>query len=403
MLIETNELLYSVSLALDAVEQELLGAAGNHSKRAAYVAMSIGKKMGMSNNELLDLAACTVLHDNALTEYITTERRKGNNVIPKEEKDNLEFHCSKGEENAQKFPFRGRVAGVIKYHHENFDGSGYFSLAGEEIPLMSRIIRLADNLDATYFLAKIGDKKNNLIKEHVKNNAGVLYDPQIAEYFLQLFDENMIENLKHENINQVIENFAVKDPMEFSYEQVIEISQIFSKIIDFKSPFTLMHSSGIAEKATKLAEFYGLDDDTRNKLTIAAFLHDIGKLTVPNEYLEKPGPLTKEEFEVVKKHVYYTYEILSKITSFKEIAYWAASHHEKLSGNGYYKGYDSDELDFCARIMACVDIYQALTEDRPYRKGMTHEKAMSILYELSNKQEIDSKIVKDIDTLFAEK
>ncbi len=401
MIIETNQLLYAISLALDAVEQQLLGAAGNHSKRAAYIAMNIGGRMGLTETELLDLAACTVLHDNALTEYITVERRKGNNVIPKEVKDNLEFHCERGEINAEGFPFKGNVKGVIKYHHENYDGSGYFGLKGEEIPFMSRIIRISDNIDASFFLGRINEAKLKSIKHHVLTNSGVIYDPEIAKIFLELLNTDMPEQLKSENISKALENFTVKAPVDFTYEEITEIAQIFSRIIDFKSPFTLRHSAGIAEKASKLAEFYNLDYDTCAKLRIAAFLHDIGKLTVPNEYLEKPGPLTDEEFKSVKRHVYYTHEILSKISSFKEIAEWASNHHERLNGKGYFQGHDESQLDFCSRLLACVDIYQALIEDRPYRSGMSHEKAMTILKELSHKGEIDSMVVRDIEQVFA--
>ncbi len=401
MIIETNQLLYAISLALDAVEQELLGAAGNHSKRAAYIAMNIGRRLNFSDWELLDLAACTVLHDNALTEYITVERRKGNNVIPKEVKDNLEFHCERGEINAESFPFKGNVKGVIKYHHENYDGSGYFGLKGEEIPLMSRIIRISDNIDASFFLGRINEAKLKSIKHHVMLNSGVIYDPVVAKIFLELLDTDLPEKLKNENISKALENFTVKAPVDFTYEQVTEIAQIFSKIIDFKSPFTHRHSDGIAEKASKLAQFYNMDYDTASKLRIAAFLHDIGKLTVPNEYLEKPGPLTDDEYRVVKRHVYYTNEILSKVTSFKEIAVWASGHHERLNGTGYCNGYDGSQLDFCTRLLACVDIYQALTEDRPYRSGMSHEKAMGILKELSQKGDIDSTVVNDIEKVFA--
>jgi HD-GYP domain-containing protein (c-di-GMP phosphodiesterase class II) len=121
------------------------------------------------------------------------------------------------------------------------------------------------------------------------------------------------------------------------------------------------------------------DEEKCIKMKIAGLLHDIGKLSIPIEILDKNGKLTPEEFDIIKSHVYYTRIILDKIEDIPDISEWASNHHEKLNGAGYPAGITGAELSEESRILAVCDIYQALTEDRPYRCGLKVEKALSIM------------------------
>lgn len=145
----------------------------------------------------------------------------------------------------------------------------------------------------------------------------------------------------------------------------------------------------------------GFDEDICQKMYIAGALHDIGKVAIGNEILEKPEKLTDEEFKTMKHHAVYTYYILSGIDDFEEIRDWAALHHEKLNGKGYPFGKTADELNKPERIMACIDIYQALTEDRPYKKGLSHDKACGILDDMAQKGFVDSDISNKIRDCFS--
>ena len=178
------------------------------------------------------------------------------------------------------------------------------------------------------------------------------------------------------------------------------IAELFARIIDYKSPFTKDHSIGIAQKAEIMAGHYDLTPAKTEKLYMAGALHDIGKLLVDIEVLEKPGKLDENEYRHIQSHAYETYRLLSKIDGFEEIRDWASYHHEKLNGKGYPFGITADDMTFEMRLLACLDIYQALTEDRPYKAGMHHKKAISILFELAEKGELDANIIKDIDSVF---
>ena len=155
-----NELLISMSYVLDFVEMDVLGVASNHSKRVAYISLAISKQLKLSKEECFDIVALAILHDNGLTEKAL---RGGAKLEPHTKRKFLERfkeHCTIGEENIECFPFMTDVRGVIEFHHENHDGSGFFGLKGDEIPKMSQIISFADNLDTQFNL-----KEDYKIKE----------------------------------------------------------------------------------------------------------------------------------------------------------------------------------------------------------------------------------------------
>lgn len=400
--IDLSQLLFSASMALDAVEQEVLGAVQNHCRRVAYLSVWLGKRLGFSNQQLVSTASYASLHDNALTEYITEQRLKGNKQDIGEIRNDLAYHCIAGEMNLKVFPFPAKEKNVILYHHENMDGSGMFGIKGEEIPLLARILRLADNVDVLYNLALIQDNKRSDVMKHVEENAGGLYDPALVPHFIELIKDNEILNkLSDENIKKSLKDITPVFNEFFSYKEIIEISSLFAHIIDYKSAFTLNHSRGIAEKTKRLAKYYEFDDEKTNKIYIAAFLHDIGKLITPEKILLKPGKLTTEEYEQMKFHVKMTHNILSEIDAIKDIAGWASGHHERLDGSGYFRGSTGDSQDFCTRMLCCVDVYQALVEERPYRAGMNHDEACAILDNQAKEGKLDKRIIQDISRIFS--
>lgn len=154
---------------------------------------------------------------------------------------------------------------------------------------------------------------------------------------------------------------------------LIGILIALTRAIDAKSPWTAGHS----ERVTKFAEAIGrgmnLNEDQMRALTISAILHDIGKIAVPEQILDKPGKLTDEEFAVVKKHSQAGADILSSIPSYETILPGILHHHERWDGTGYPGGIGEKDIPLFARIICVADVYDALTEDRPYRKAWSRE------------------------------
>lgn len=396
-------LMAACSYALDCVEAELVHVTNNHAKRVAYMSVGIAGEMGVKGESLQDLAVCALLHDNALTQYIQEELHNDiSQIAVTNEIPQLGAHCSLGEQNIQSLPFHTNVSGVILYHHENADGSGPFGKKWNEIPLFARIIHLCDLLDISCISNQSADTWKK-IQHFLQKTEGTMFDKECVEAFFKAFSEDNLSMIDDDNLDKMLWDKVPRIEQELSFAQIKAVANFFANIIDYKSPFTSTHSIGVAYCAEKMARFMGFDEETVEKMYLAGALHDIGKVAIGNEILEKPGKLTDEEFQSMKHHAAYSYYILSGIKDFEEIRDWAAFHHERLDGTGYPFGKTAPELNTQERIMACVDIYQALTESRPYKAGMSHEKACSILSDMADKGWIDAEIVKNVRRCFVMK
>jgi HD-GYP domain-containing protein (c-di-GMP phosphodiesterase class II) len=384
-------LIRGIAIALDAVEEELLGATTNHGKRIAALSSVMGKKYGMGENERLVLSSCALLHDNALTEYIRGERGDSD----------LKLHCLYGERNAAMLGMQPGSDGLILYHHERADGMGPFRKKSGQIPAGAEIIAIADTIDVMFKLQRVNSGRLGEIREYVEKNSGRRFSERAAGVFLETLDENMLTALRDENIIDTAENFLPRWNVSTSDSLIMGIADLSIRIIDYKSKFTRKHTSQIACRAWAMAEHYGFDETTRSEFYLAAALHDIGKLMIPVSILEKPGALNDDEFQIIKSHAYKTWEILKDIDGLERICLWASNHHEKLTGEGYPFGKKADALDFPSRLISCLDIYQAVSEERPYHAGRGHSETIAMMKKMSDGGFIDGRIVNDIDGVMA--
>jgi len=179
-----------------------------------------------------------------------------------------------------------------------------------------------------------------------------------------------------------------------STDKLLILCDLFSQIIDSKSPFTATHSHGVAHTAREILQLTGLaSQEDCLKIYIAGLLHDIGKLAVPTEILEKPGALTADEHKEIRRHAAVGLEVLASIPGFKCVRDWGGMHHERLNGQGYPLGLKGDALSLPMRIMAVADVFTALTENRPYRKGMNVLAAIMELWRMAKANELDRNII----------
>jgi HD-GYP domain-containing protein (c-di-GMP phosphodiesterase class II) len=180
---------------------------------------------------------------------------------------------------------------------------------------------------------------------------------------------------------------------EFSIKELVDFSRLICRLIDFKSEFTAAHSSGVAAVAVELSKVTGFSRYERRLIEIAAYLHDVGKLAIPSEILEKQDELTENEWFIMRSHVYYTYQMLEPFDMLRPLSEWASFHQERLNGTGYPFGLKAADLPLGARIMAVADVFTALTEDRPYRKGMDIKSTMEVLQSMVDDGELDNNLV----------
>ena len=167
---------------------------------------------------------------------------------------------------------------------------------------------------------------------------------------------------------------------------ISEFTTAIAKVIDMKDSYTNGHSFRVAKYTAMLARELGCDDETVEKYYRIALLHDVGKIGIPKSVLNKPGKLTEEEYEVIKSHAAKGYDVLKDITVMPELAIGAQSHHERPDGRGYPNHLKSGEIPRVAQIIAVADCFDAMYSNRPYRRRMNFEKAVSIIREVSGTQ-----------------
>jgi putative nucleotidyltransferase with HDIG domain len=172
--------------------------------------------------------------------------------------------------------------------------------------------------------------------------------------------------------------------------------------VDNKDHYTRRHSEDVCELAVALAGRLGLSHETQRALRIAALLHDVGKIGVPDHILRKPGALTEEEFEAFKQHVVIGRLIIKEIPDLSEVIAAVATHHERLDGSGYPDGLKGDQIPLLGRILAVADSYSAMTIDRPYRKALTLGEAVAELH-LAARGRLDPLLVSHFIQMVAEK
>lgn len=219
------------------------------------------------------------------------------------------------------------------------------------------------------------------ITEKIKSLTGNKFHPRLVEAFLDLAEKEYfwLDLVFSESPILFLEDRILLEKVHLDINEIVDLTNVFSQIIDFQSRFTVTHSASVAASAQKIAKLSGFTKEEHLLIKIGGFLHDLGKLAVPKEILEAPRKLTSDEFNVIRSHPYFTYRILDKIPAFKKINQWASYHHEKINGKGYPFHLTGNEMDLGSKIMGVADVFTAITEDRPYRKGMSEKESLKIL------------------------
>ena len=170
--------------------------------------------------------------------------------------------------------------------------------------------------------------------------------------------------------------------------------------IDSKDHYTRAHCESTAEYAVTLAQEIGLSPSAQRTLRLAALLHDVGKICIPDDILRKPGRLTREEFAVIKHHVSIAENLIVDVPNAEEVRKIARHHHEHFDGSGYPDGLQGEEIPFLARLLALSDAFSAMTLNRPYRKSLPRTEAYAELQRVAGAQ-LDPELVKAFGRVIA--
>ena len=297
------------------------------------------------------------------------QRRRSESIIS--------LRCDRSARILRKLGLGDPVAEAVRGVDEKWDGSGFPNRrTRHHIPLESRIIAIAQFLDV-YAFEHGRDAAIRVLGERSER----WFDPKIVRLAVDLHRQGTLWRYASHASPEIESRAAVLDLAPNGIEKLKAgdidlICEAFSDVVDAKSSFTFRHSLGVTQVATEIARVLGLGKDRTRLVHRAALLHDLGKLSVPNSILDKPTMLNEDEWRVVRQHPTLTREILSRIGPFAELARIAGAHHEKLDGSGYPDRLKAEDLPVEARIVTLADIYGAMTEDRPYRPGLTPKQAL---------------------------
>ena len=196
------------------------------------------------------------------------------------------------------------------------------------------------------------------------------------------------EDLKHFTTLSSLAGVAIENASLYEQLQEAFYTTVYTlaETIEKRDPYTGNHTKRVLEYCLAIGRTLGLPEEDMARLQLGAVLHDVGKIGVRDSVLLKESALTDEEFEQIKKHALYGVEIISNISQLRTAIPGVRQHHEKFNGRGYPDGLAGEEIDITARIIAVADSYDAMTTDRPYRKGLTIEAAFEELRKFSGSQ-----------------
>ena len=357
--------------ALSFIDKRLI----NHGERVAYIVYML--KMQENKYSLQDIYEyCMVatLHD------IGAYKVEQIDDIFSYEAKEYEEHCYYGYLYLKYFTILEEKADAILYHHEPFSHIDASDCKNKDI---AKIISFADRFDVFLTLNKGAD-----VAAFKKS-----YYEQFPEEYFDLLEKvnksgKLIEFLNNGTYSKVIEKFFFS--MKTERDKFFIWLRSFAFLIDFRSPVTLAHTMTTESIAAAIARHMNLPIEDVKKVTLGAFLHDIGKISTPHNILQKNGHLDTDEMEIMRKHVVNTRVIIEGNID-ADIVNIAARHHEKLDGSGYPEGLTEKDLSQLEKIVAVADIASALASKRSYKSAFPIDKIESILSDMAQRGKICKK------------
>jgi len=375
------ELVFALGTAIDLLDPEL----GAHQRRVAIIAANIAKELGFADSEVARVTQAGLLHCVGALGH-----------------RNWHDRSATGARFLEISPLTRRLAPLVACYREPLARLRDYGMLRAADALLSQVLNLANFIDesidpAAFILSQVAARRSDATAHATAN-----LDPSLADAFLRAseadsfwLDASSIDLDARIRMRLAGEAGAIAD-----LDALQDFGRLYSVLVDSRSPFTATHSWGVASVASFLATKTGFDAVSAMQIEIAGQLHDIGKLAVPSEIIEKPSGLTPAEFGSVRSHAYHTGTLLERIPGMSRIADWARAHHEKLDGTGYPQRRRADAIPTQARIIAVADRFVALTEDRPYRAGIPGSRALALLRADAEHGAIDQSIVNTLNDNF---
>lgn len=387
-----HDLLLCLSNAQDLISPLL----SNHHQQVAYLSFRLSEQVGLPVQDQKDVFLAALVHDiGALSSNELLS-------ITENEPVTATSHAFKGAKLLEGFKPLKNIASLVKFHHIPWNNGKGLMYSGGSVPLLSHIIHLADRVCACIQLPNYNILTQlPQILENINQKTNSIFVTSFVDALNQLSKNEYIwlDLISRDPVKMLPDN-DLFEKLTLDINDTIDLAILFSRIIDFRSRFTACHSAGVAKVAEHIAKLFSFSPIECKLMLIAGYLHDLGKLAVDNSILEKPDKLDIDEFNQIRAHTYYTYILLDKIEQFDTIKVWASYHHERLDGKGYPFHIYGDDIPLGSRIMAVADVFNAITEDRPYRKGMNYDSAIQILNDMVTNGALDGNVVRILNENF---
>ncbi len=273
--------------------------------------------------------------------------------------------CDGGRLLAQRLHLPDEVVVALGQFTERWDGKGFpGEVAGEEISRPLRIVRVAHD-----FVAVAHGRDREAAVAALRRRRGRGYDPAIVDAALA-DPEGLLRAADAAGAWERVVDAEPEPVATVSTAGLMSVARAFGEFADLKIDFLHGHSTRVAALAAAGAEALGCSRAEVGEVRAAGFLHDLGRVAVPNGIWDKRGPLSAGERERVRLHPYYTERVLERSGALAQLALPAGSHHERLDGSGYHRGATAAQLSVGARLLAAADAYDAMTHDRPHRRAL---------------------------------
>ncbi len=377
MNIDILSFIESLSGALDELENNIIPTRKDHSKRIAYFACFIGSELGLNPMDLMDLSILAFVHDNGYAQYNYEESK--NHI--KDDK----LHCIYGEKNITRFPLKHIHLNSILYHHENYDGSGYFHKKGEDIPLFSQLLRFSDLIEEKGFFIPSSTYEYAFFVDSLKKMRNKEVSKKIIGLFLKKMTETNFYLLQHSSSDLLFRGISKQMEEKMLFQTVRNVVNIYANLIDYALNNFKFHSLNVAQKAFRMGRFYHLSSLDCELLYIAGSLYHINEIFTLNNNLDciEKIKLINEQNEIM----------FSNLDGFQKLVEWLK---RPTTINPLFATEESSNYCFENRLLVVLDAYQNLLDSTSKSSIIDNSFVKQSMEQIALQKEVDEKITRDV-------